>query len=117
MRLNSRSIICGQTASKSIRSDVRSCVVQNVGDVAGDEVVQLYLDDVESSVVTPPMLLKGFKRIHLGAGERQKVTFQLNYDSFKLMDIRYNWTVEPGTFRILVGAASNDVRLEGEVTL
>ena len=94
-----------------------SCTVQNIGDMAGDEVVQLYLDDVESSVVTPQMLLKGFKRIHLNVGESQNVTFQLNYDSFKLMDIRYNWTVEPGKFRILIGAASNDVRLEGEVIL
>ena len=63
------------------------------------------------------LLLKGFKRIHLKAGESKEVIFDLNYDSFKLMDIRYNWTVEPGKFRILVGAASNDIRLEGEVTL
>ncbi len=79
--------------------------------------MQLYLDDVDSSVVTPPMLLKGFKRIHLNVGESQKVTFQLDYDSFKMMDIRYNWTVEPGKFDVLIGAASNDIRLEGEVIL
>lgn len=94
-----------------------SCDVENVGSMDGDEVVQLYLDDVDSSVVTPSVLLKGFQRIHLKKGESQKVVFQLDYDSFKLMDIRYNWTVEPGKFRILVGAASNDIRLEGEVVL
>ena len=78
---------------------------------------QLYLDDVESSVVTPPLLLKGFRRIHLKAGEETAVTFRLDRDSFKLMDIRYQWTVEPGTFRILIGASSRDIRLEGSVML
>ncbi|MBP3646512.1 MAG: glycoside hydrolase family 3 C-terminal domain-containing protein [Clostridia bacterium] len=94
-----------------------ACTVKNTGSMDGDEVVQLYLDDVESSVVTPPMLLKGFQRIHLKPGEYAEVVFRLNEDSFKLMDIRYRWTVEPGKFRILVGAASNDIRLEGEVSL
>ena len=94
-----------------------SCEVKNIGKMDSDEVVQLYLDDVESSVVTPPMLLKGFQRIHLKAGESKKLTFHLDYDSFKLMDIRYNWTVEPGKFRILIGAASNDIRLEGNIIL
>ena len=96
---------------------VVSCKVKNVGQADGDEVVQLYLDDVESSVVTPPMLLKGFRRIRLKAGEEQTVSFRLDYDSFKLMDIRYRWTVEPGRFRILIGAGSRDIRLEGEITL
>jgi len=94
-----------------------SCTVQNAGEVDGDEVVQLYIDDVESSVVTPPLLLKGFERIHLKRGESRQVTFHLNEDSFKLMDIRYRWTVEPGRFRLLIGAASNDLRLEGDVML
>ena len=94
-----------------------SCKVTNTGDMDGDEVVQLYIDDVESSVVTPPALLKAFRRIHLKAGETADVEFRLDYDSFKMMDIRYNMTVEPGLFRILVGAASNDIRLEGEVTI
>lgn len=96
---------------------VVTCKVKNTGSVDGDEVVQLYLDDTEASVVTPPMLLKGFRRISLKAGEEQTVTFSLDYDSFKLMDIRYTWTVEPGRFRILVGAGSRDIRLEGEIVL
>ena len=96
---------------------VVTCRVKNAGAVDGDEVVQLYLDDTEASVVTPPMLLKGFRRISLKAGEEKTVTFKLDYDSFKLMDIRYNWTVEPGRFRVLVGAGSRDIRLEGEIVL
>ena len=83
----------------------------------GDEVVQLYLDDVDSSVVTPPMLLKGFRRVRLRAGETARVVFPLDDSHLKLMDIRYNWTVEPGRFRVLVGAGSRDVRLEGEFTV
>ena len=94
-----------------------SCRVKNIGAADSDEVVQLYLDDVESSVVTPPLLLKGFRRVHLKAGEETAVTFRLDRDSFKLMDIRYQWTVEPGAFRILIGASSRDIRLEGSVTL
>ena len=94
-----------------------SCTVKNTGSMDGDEVVQIYIDDVESSVVTPPLLLKAFRRIHLQAGEAKEVTFHLDYDSFKLMDIRYRMAVEPGLFRILVGAASNDIRLEGEVII
>lgn len=93
------------------------CTVTNTGAMDGDEVVQLYLDDVESSVVTPLLLLKGFRRIHLKAGESKEVTFTLNWDSFKLMNARYEWVVEPGKFRICIGAASNDIRLEGEVTI
>ena len=96
---------------------VVTCRVKNTGSVDGDEVVQLYLDDTEASVVTPPMLLKGFRRISLKAGEETTVTFSLDYDSFKLMDIRYNWTVEPGRFRVFVGAGSRDIRLEGEIVL
>ena len=103
---------------KTGRYDVTvACTVVNTGSVDSDEVVQLYLDDVESSVVTPPLLLKAFRRIHLKAGQSSRLVFHLNYDSFKLMDIRYNWTVEPGLFRILVGAGSRDIRLEGEVIL
>ena len=94
-----------------------SCDVKNVGDMDGDEVVQLYLDDADSSVVTPPLLLKGFKRVHLKAGEKTRVSFPLDETHLKLMDIRYEWTVEPGRFRVLVGAGSRDLRLEGEFTV
>ncbi len=92
------------------------CTVENTGGVDSDEVVQLYIDDVDSTMVTPRLLLKGFERIHLKAGEKRTVTFRLGYDSFKLMDRNYEWTVEPGVFRILVGASSQDIRLEGSVT-
>lgn len=94
-----------------------TCTITNTGDMDGDEVVQLYVDDVESSVVTPPMLLKAFERIHLKAGESRRVTFRLEENAFRLFGIQGTWAVEPGVFRILVGASSRDIRLEGTVTL
>ena len=63
------------------------------------------------------MLLKGFERVHFEAGEEKRITFTLNKDSFSLIDINYEKTVEPGEFRILVGAASNDIRLETAIEL
>lgn len=91
--------------------------VKNTGKMAGDEVVQLYIDDVESSVVTPPLLLKGFERVHFEAGEEKQITFNLNENSFSLIDINYKKTVEPGDFRILVGSASDNIKLETSVYL
>ena len=103
---------------KKGRYDVEVKVrVRNTGNVAGDEVIQLYIDDVESSVVTPPLLLKGFERMNFTPGEEKEIVFNLNEESFSLLDINYRKTVEPGEFRILVGAASNDIRLESSVEL
>ena len=96
--------------------DVRvSLNVKNIGDMDGDEVVQLYIDDVDSTMVTPPCLLKGFERVHIKVGETKRISMNLDFDSFKLMNRAYEWVVEPGRFRILVGASSRDIRLEGEV--
>ena len=94
-----------------------TCTVTNTGPMEADEVVQLYIEDVDSSVVTPLKLLKDFHRLRLAPGEGKEVRFALGYDHFKLMDIRYEWTVEPGRFRILVGSGSEDIRLEGDITL
>ena len=105
-------------AEKKGRYDVDVTVtVKNTGKMAGDEVVQLYIDDVESSVVTPPLLLKGFERVHFEAGEEKQITFNLNENSFSLIDINYKKTVEPGDFRILVGSASDNIKLETSVYL
>ncbi len=92
-----------------------SCVVKNIGERDGDEVVQLYIDDVAGSAATPPLKLQGFERVHIPAGQECKVLFQLNEDAFKLFGPDYQWRVEPGEFRILVGAGSGDIRLEGQI--
>lgn len=89
--------------------------VTNTGKHKGDEVVQLYVEDCESSVVTPIILLKDFKRITLELGETKTVEFNLDYNAFKLMNQDYEWVVEPGLFKIYAAASSRDLRLCGEV--
>ena len=90
-----------------------SFTVTNVGSRDGDEVVQVYINDPDSSVVTPDKLLRKFKRITLAAGESRKVTFTLGFDDLKLLGLDWQWKVEPGEFRVMVGASSADIRLEG----
>jgi len=94
-----------------------SCTVTNTGDRDGDEVVQLYICDRAASVAQPPMLLKAFQRIHLKKGESKRVTFNLTADDLAIYDANMNFTVEPGEFDVMVGAASNDIRLEGKFEL
>ena len=91
--------------------------VENTGNVTGDEVVQIYVEDCESTVVTPPLLLKAFRRVTLVPGEKKVLTFRLGYDAFKLMNAKYEWVVEPGNFRICAASSSKDIRLEGVVQL
>lgn len=91
--------------------------VKNVGDRAADEIVQLYVNDICSSVVTPELLLQGFERIHFEAGEEKQVTFSLNFDSFKLLNKKFEWVVEPGEFSIKVGASCRDIRLEKTIKI
>ncbi|MCL2406955.1 MAG: glycoside hydrolase family 3 C-terminal domain-containing protein [Defluviitaleaceae bacterium] len=88
--------------------------VVNTGDVAGDEVVQLYVNDVHTSVVTGRKELKGFERIHLNPGERKTVKLVLGFKELRLLTRDFKWVVEPGRFRVMVGASSDDLRLFGE---
>ncbi|MBD0776948.1 glycoside hydrolase family 3 C-terminal domain-containing protein [Maribacter sp. ANRC-HE7] len=88
--------------------------VRNSGSRAGDEVVQLYLKDEVSSVTTYESQLRGFERVHLLPGETKTVKFTLHPDDLELLDKNMNWTVEPGTFRVLVGSSSENIRLSGK---
>jgi len=87
--------------------------VQNVGDRKGDEVVQLYINDVISSVSTPVKELQGFEKITLEPGEKKTVKFILTPYQLSLVDRNMNRIVEPGTFNVMVGASSEDIRLKG----
>lgn len=91
--------------------------VRNIGKVKGDEVVQLYVDDMVSSVITPLKELKGFERISLEPGETKTVEFTLDFDSFKLLNKNYEWVVEKGDFNIMVGASSEDIRLSEIISI
>ncbi len=90
-----------------------SCKVKNTGKVKGDEVVQLYLHDEYSSVTTYVKVLRGFERITLEPGEEKQVEFVLTPQELGLWNKDNHFVVEPGTFKIYVGASSKDIRLEG----
>ncbi len=94
-----------------------SVEVTNTGKVKGDEVVQLYLKDMVSSVTTYEMVLRGFERISLNPGETKKVKFTLNPDHLALLDKNMEWTVEPGTFKVMIGSSSEDIRQSTEFTI
>ena len=94
-----------------------SCSIKNTGKVAGDEIVQLYIRDQVSSVVTYDSVLRGFERVSLKPGETKTVEFNLNEDAFKIFDKDMVWRVEPGEFEIRVGASSEDIRLKETITL
>jgi beta-glucosidase len=93
------------------------CRVRNSGRVAGDEVVQLYVRDQLASTVRPVMQLEGFGRIHLEPGEEREVSLPLGPLQLHMLDHDDRWVVEPGTFRIMIGASSRDIRLRGELTV
>jgi beta-glucosidase len=77
--------------------------VTNNGNVAGDEVIQIYVKDVEASVRVPVHSLQSFKRLHLKTGEKQTVTFALSPKQLALLNNNMIWMVEPGEFIISVG--------------
>jgi beta-glucosidase len=91
------------------------CRVKNTGARAGDEVVQLYVRDVLASVARPIIQLGGFARVHLEPGEEREVTFNVGREQLKMLDANMHWVVEPGTFRILVGSSSKNLRLRGDL--
>jgi beta-glucosidase len=89
-----------------------SFTLKNVGTRDGDEVVQLYLRDMLASVARPVMELKGFQRVHLKAGEVKTISFSISPEMLSMTDINRNRGVEPGEFRIMIGASAADIRLK-----
>lgn len=92
--------------------------ITNKGKVAGDEIAQVYIQDVKSSVKRPLKELKGFKRVSLNAGESKEVTLTLTKQDLSFWDVKSNgWVAEPGDFKILVGGSSANIKLTGNLTL
>lgn len=89
--------------------------LKNTGSRDGDEVVQLYIRDLLSTVARPVMELKGFQRIRLKAGESKKVSFSITPELLSMLNQEMQTVVEPGDFRIMVGASSRDIRLKGNL--
>lgn len=99
--------------TKEIKADGElkvSVDVKNTGNYDGDEVVQLYINDVYSSVTTPKKTLKGFKRLFIKKGETKKVEFTLTADELSLWNREMKRVVEPGDFEVMVGGNSTDLQ-------
>jgi beta-glucosidase len=82
--------------------------VENIGARAGDEIVQVYVSDVVTSVTWVNKALKAFARVSLRPGEKQTVTFTLPWAAFQIIDRNAQAVVEPGEFELLVGPSSLD---------
>ena len=86
--------------------------VKNVGEIAGDEIVQLYISDKYSSITRPVKELKAYQRVSLKPGESKEIVFELNKSAFAYYDSEMNYVVEAGDFDILVGNSSRDEDLK-----
>ena len=89
--------------------------IRNVGEIAGDEVVQLYLSDCYASRTRPVQELAGFKRVHLEPGETKTVVFTVDFSQMAFLDKDMRWKIEKGEFAIKIGSSSADVRAAGTV--
>jgi beta-glucosidase len=89
--------------------------VRNTGSRDGDEVVQLYIRDVLASIARPVMELKAFHRVSLRAGEEKEIEFVLGPAELEMLDANLRRVVEPGEFKVMIGASSADIRLSGSL--
>lgn len=94
-----------------------SCKIKNTGTMDGDEVVQLYIRDILSSVARPVLELKGFQRMHIKAGETKDLVFTITPEMLSMLNAEMKKVVEPGDFRIMIGASSRDLRLKETLTV
>ncbi|MCS7138761.1 MAG: glycoside hydrolase family 3 C-terminal domain-containing protein, partial [Crenarchaeota archaeon] len=91
--------------------------VTNIGEKEGDEVAQLYIQDPIASVARPVKELKRFQRVRLKPGESRRIVFSLTADDLALLDVNMRRIVEPGEFKIMVGASSEDIRLQSSLNV
>jgi beta-glucosidase len=82
--------------------------VKNTGKVAGDEIIQLYIRDLVSSVTRPVKELKGFRKVHLNPGEEKRVTFYISDKHLAMYNENMDFVVEPGEFKVMVGSSSRN---------
>jgi beta-glucosidase len=105
-----------RTTPETIKPDGKVKVtfdIQNVGDREGDEVAQLYIRDVVSSVTRPVKELKGFKRITLEPNEKRTMEFTLGPEELSFTNKEMNCVVESGAINVMVGKSSENIQLTG----
>jgi beta-glucosidase len=94
------------------------CTIENSGNMAGAEVVQLYIKDEKASVDRPEKELKGFQKVYLQPGEQKEITFKIDQNVLSFYDtITHSWVAEPGKFQVLIGSSSRNIRLQKRVEL
>jgi beta-glucosidase len=101
----------------ALKGETLSFDLANTGKAAGTEIVQLYLRDMVSSVVRPLKELKGFQKISLKPGEQRRVSFTVDRELLSFFNSKLQWGAEAGEFKLMVGSASDDIRLETTYTL
>jgi beta-glucosidase len=103
------------TADKDVTVSVD---VKNTGAVAGKEVTELYVKDVQSALPRPEKELKAFSKVMLSPGETKTVIMKLNKNAFSYYDpSKHDWVAEPGSFELWVGSSSRDIRLKETIVL
>lgn len=105
------SIVIDKVKSKT-GNVIIGCKITNTGDVTGDEVVQLYINDVVSSTSTYEKQLRGFERVHLLPKESKWIQFKIVPDDLTLVNEKKKVVVEPGEFKAMIGASYDDIRLQ-----
>ncbi|MFS0776677.1 glycoside hydrolase family 3 C-terminal domain-containing protein [Neobacillus sp. 3P2-tot-E-2] len=110
-----------QVSKKQIKDNETISVtvqVKNTGNMAGKEIVQLYVRDVESNIPRPLKELKGFEKVSLRPGEVKIVSFQLDKRAFAYYNVKLkDWHVETGTFEILIGKSSREILLKETINV
>jgi beta-glucosidase len=91
--------------------------LKNTGELAGEEVVQLYLKDKVGSVVRPIIELKDFQKIKLIEGETKELKFSIDKEKLSFYNNELEWGTEPGDFDLMIGSSSEDIRLRGSFEL
>jgi beta-glucosidase len=87
-------------------------MIQNTGKYAGEETVQLYIRDMVSQPLRPIKELKDFKKILLQPGEMRKISFIIKRDELAFYNDKLERITQPGTFQLMIGSASDDIRLQ-----
>ncbi|MHA1148393.1 MAG: beta-glucosidase family protein [Promethearchaeota archaeon] len=92
--------------------------IKNIGSYAGSEIIQVYANDVQSSIDRPVKELVGFTKVFLKPGEQKTAEIQIKSDELAFFNPNsHKWVLEPGVFRLLIGASSRDIKSEGEITI
>lgn len=110
MKISPETVACSGKVKVSID-------VENNGLCRGDEVVQLYVNDVQSEITRPVKELKGFKRITLEPGKKKTIIFTLSATQLGFYNRDMKYIVEPGTIKVMMGSSSEDIRETGEFNI